>query len=49
MTREKWAAMRSAYLQSGMIEAPIDLDAFTHIPESSLSKKNDALHLRLVQ
>jgi ABC-type nitrate/sulfonate/bicarbonate transport system substrate-binding protein len=28
MTREKWEAMQAAYLESGMIDKPVDLDAF---------------------
>lgn len=32
MTREKWEAMQAAYLESGMIGEPIDLDAFLWTP-----------------
>lgn len=32
MTREKWEAMQSAYLKSGMIEKPVDLDSFLYLP-----------------
>jgi hypothetical protein len=28
MTKAKWAAMQEAYLETGMIKKPIDLDKF---------------------
>jgi ABC-type nitrate/sulfonate/bicarbonate transport system substrate-binding protein len=32
MTRAKWEAMQVAYLESGMIDEPVDLDAFLALP-----------------
>lgn len=33
MTREKWVAMQTAYLESGMIQDPVDLDALLRAPK----------------
>jgi ABC-type nitrate/sulfonate/bicarbonate transport system substrate-binding protein len=35
MTRAKWEAMQAAYLESGMITKPVDLDAFLSFSEET--------------